>query len=254
MYINDIPNCSEFDTTLFVDDTYLTLSDSNLENLEKRVNKELQNVDNWLRRNKLSLNFNKKNYMIFNKHPAKTVDIDFNLTINGISLERVHSVKYLGVVMDDKLTWAEHLKQLSLQLARYSGIFYRLQNVITQKTLIMLYYSVIYSRVQYGIALWRTAAKARLQEINVRLNNIVRSITRSGKYVPVTPLYKHLNILKLDDIYRLELAKIMYQLRHHLLPKTLQVSFTKVSDIHEHYTRFTENSGYFLSRVNKSIG
>ena len=65
MYINNIPpNCSEFDTTLFADDTYLILSDSNLENLEKRVNEELQNVDNWLRRNKLSLNFNKTNYMI----------------------------------------------------------------------------------------------------------------------------------------------------------------------------------------------
>ena len=153
MYINDIPNWSEFDTTLFADDTYLTLSDSNLENLEKRVNKELQNVDNWLRRNKLSLNFNKTNYMIINKHLAKTVDIDFNLTINGVSLERVHSVKYPRVVIDDKLTWAEHLKQLSLQLARYSGIFYRLQNVITQKTLIMLYYSLVYNRIQYGIVL-----------------------------------------------------------------------------------------------------
>ena len=139
MCINDIPNCSEFDTTLFADDTYLTLSDSNLKNLEKRVNKELQNVGNWVRRNKLSLNFNKTNYMIINKQPAKTVDIDFNLTTNGVSVEKVHSVKYLGVVIDDKLTWAEHLKQLSLQLARYSGIFYRLQNVITQKTLIMLY-------------------------------------------------------------------------------------------------------------------
>ena len=126
--------------------------------------------------------------------------------------------------------------------------------MITQKTLIMLYYSLICSRIQYGIVLWGTAAKARLQEINVRLNNIVRSITRSGKYAPVTPLYNHLNILKLDDIYRLELAKIMYQLSHHLLLKTLQVSFTKVSGIHEHNTRFTENSGYFLSRVNKSIG
>ena len=76
--------------------------------------------------------------------------------------------------------------------------------MITQKTLIMLYYSLIYSRIQYGIVLWGTAAKARLQEINARLNNIVRSITRSGKYAPATPLYKHLNILKLDDIYRLE--------------------------------------------------
>ena len=142
--------------------------------------------------------------MISNKHPAKSVDLNFNLTINGVSLERVHSVKYLGVVIDDELSWAEHLKHLSLQLARYSGIFYWLQNVIAQKTLIMLYYSLIYSKIQYGIVLWITATKARLQEINVRLNSIVRSITRSGKYATVTPLYKHPNILKLDDIYRQE--------------------------------------------------
>ena len=84
--------------------------------------------------------FNKTNYMIINKHPAKSVDLDFNLTINaGVLLERVHSVKYLGVVIDDKSSWAERLKHLFLQLARYSGIFYRLQNVITQKTLIMFY-------------------------------------------------------------------------------------------------------------------
>ena len=87
MYINDIPNCSEFDTTLFADDTYSTLSDSNLRNLEKRVNKKLHNVDNWLQRNKLTLNFNKTNYMIINKHPAKSVDLDFNLTINGCHLK-----------------------------------------------------------------------------------------------------------------------------------------------------------------------
>ena len=70
MYINNIPNCSEFDTILFADDTYLTLLDSNLENLKKRVNKELQNVDNWLRQNKLSFNLNKTNCMIINKHPV----------------------------------------------------------------------------------------------------------------------------------------------------------------------------------------
>ena len=43
-------------------------------------------------------------YMIINIHPAKSIDLDFNLTINGVSLERVHSVKYLGVVIDDKLS------------------------------------------------------------------------------------------------------------------------------------------------------
>ena len=76
----------------------------------------------------------------------------------------------------------------------------------------MLYYSLIYSRIQYAIVTWGTANKMFMQELNVKLNNIVRTITYSSKYCPVTPLYKTLNFLKLEDIYQLELARFMYQL------------------------------------------
>ena len=74
----------------------------------------------------------------------------------------------------------------------------------------MMYYWFIYSRIQYGTVTWGTADKAVLQELNVKLNNIVRTLTYSSKYCPVTGLYKLLNFLKLDDIYRFELAKFMY--------------------------------------------
>ena len=78
----------------------------------------------------------------------------------------------------------------------------------------MLYYSLIYSRIQYDIVTWVTANKTHIKEPNVKLNNIVRTITYSSKYCPVTSLHKTLNFLKLDDIYLLELAKFMYQLHH----------------------------------------
>ena len=78
----------------------------------------------------------------------------------------------------------------------------------------MLYYSLIYSRIQYGIVTCSMANKTFMQELNVKLNNIVRTITHSSKYCPVTSLYKALNFLKLDDIYLLELAKFVYQLHH----------------------------------------
>ena len=78
----------------------------------------------------------------------------------------------------------------------------------------MLYYSLIYSRIQYGIVTWGTANQTLMHELNVKLNNIIRTITYSSKYCPVTSLYKTLNFLKLDDIYRLELAKFMYQLHN----------------------------------------
>ena len=91
---------------------------------------------------------------------------------------------------------------------------YRIRTLLDRKTLCMLYYSLIYSRIQYGIVTWGTANQTLMLELNVKLNNIVRTITYSSKHCPVTSLYKTLNFLKLDDIYRLELAKFMHQLHH----------------------------------------
>ena len=68
LYINDLPLASEFSTTLFADDTYLTLSHNNLFELEKKVNIQMHHIDNWMCQNKLSLNYSKTTYLLFNKH------------------------------------------------------------------------------------------------------------------------------------------------------------------------------------------
>ena len=147
MYVNDLPKSSEFSTTLFADDTYLTPSDKNLTDLENRANDQLKNIDIWLRYNKLSLNCSKTKYILINKQPQISVQYKFKLVINQNIIERATSVKYLGVYLDEKMTWSNHIQQLSLQLAKTSGIFYRLREYVTRETLCMLYYSLVYSRV-----------------------------------------------------------------------------------------------------------
>ena len=166
MYVNDLPKFSEFSTTLFADDTYLTLSDKNLADLENRANDQLKNIDIWLRSNKLSLNYSKTKYILINKQPQISVQYKFKLVIKQNIIERATSVKYLGVYLDEKMTWSNHIQQLSLQLAKTFGIFYRLREYVTRETLCMLYCSLVYSRVQYGISIWGTATKSRLYEIN----------------------------------------------------------------------------------------
>ena len=154
MYVNDLPKSSEFSTTLFADDTYLTLSDKNLTDLKNRANDQLKDIDIWLRSNKLSLNYSKTKYILINEQPQISVQYKFKLVINQNIIERATSVKYLGVYLDEKMTWSNHVQQLLLQLAKTSGIFYRLREYVTRETLCMLYYSLVYSRVQYGISIW----------------------------------------------------------------------------------------------------
>ena len=142
---------NQFDTTLFADDIYLTLSDKSLSGIELKANNELRKIDTWMRSNKLSLNYSKFCYMIINKVPSKSCNTNLSLILNSTPLKRQQTVKYLGLYVDETLRWSTHIQRLSLQLARYAGIFYRIRNLVPKETLRMLYHSLILSRIQYGI-------------------------------------------------------------------------------------------------------
>ena len=86
------------------------------------------------------------------------------------------------------------------------------------------------------------------------LNRIIRIATFSSIYTPTNTMYKQLNILKISDIYHLELGKFMYQLYSDRLPAVFAQLFKKIKEIHSHNTRQTEKSTYFLLRVYKTIG
>ena len=77
-------------------------------------------------------------------------------------------------------------------------------------------------------------------------------MTGRRKFDYVSPLCKNLSSLKLQDIYKLERAKFMYQLFFNKLPKIIEFAFPKIENIHNHNTRHTQNTIIFLSRVSKN--
>ena len=123
-----------------------------------------------------------------------------------------------------------------------------------EKLFHLLYYNLVYSRIQYGILTWCTATKLLTKKTEVCLNRIVRIATFSSIYTPINKMYKQLNILKISDIYHLELGKFMYQLYSDRLPAVFAQLFKKIKEIHSHNTRQTEKSTYFLPRISKIIG
>ena len=82
LYTNNLPSASLFSSTLFADDTLLSMADKNFDTLEKkRVDSELKLIDDWLQ-NKLSLNCSKISYLVFSKHPHISVNSKFSVHIN----------------------------------------------------------------------------------------------------------------------------------------------------------------------------
>ena len=137
--------------------------------------------------------------MLVNKQIYSPCNFDISLSLRSFTPKGERTVKYLGLYIDDCLKWSSHVHHLSLHLARYTGLIYRNRDFVPQQTLCMFYYSLIYSRIQYGLLIWGTA-KSQLNKLTVRLNNVICTITYSSKYCPMTVLYKTLNFLKLSDI------------------------------------------------------
>ena len=126
LYVNDLPNVSKFKTTLFADDTNLHLSHSNISLLQTEVSLKMIKVDSWLRKNKLSFNYNKSSYMIMGNRLSK--NNTFNLTINNNVISQSNTVKYLGVISDNNLTCQPHIDKISEKLSKSCGMVFKLRH------------------------------------------------------------------------------------------------------------------------------
>ena len=154
LYINDFKNCSDiFKFYLFADDCNLFYTNKNIIELEKQINIHLINIHDWLLSNKLFLNIDKTNFVIFHP-PQKKLLHNLLLVINQIPLKLVDSVRYLGLYLDSHLSFKTHVQNLSKKIKRSIGILCKVRRYVTFKVFIQLYYSLIYPYLIYGISVW----------------------------------------------------------------------------------------------------
>ena len=107
LYINDFNRCSAIlDFHLFADDSNLFYKHENIL-LQAHLNKELKNIYYWLCANRLSLNINKSNFVIFHA-PQKKITNEIKLYVNGTELKRSICIKYLGILIDLHLSWKDN--------------------------------------------------------------------------------------------------------------------------------------------------
>ena len=150
LFINDIVCSSDkLFFNLFADDTSIYLKDETIENIYNVMNEELFKVGEWLAANKLSLNVDKTIYILF--RGRRKVSHFPGLYIYGSPIERKDSAKFLGIFIDEHLSWKIHANFVISKLSRTIGIIRKLQENLTASTLKTLYYSFIQPSIQFGI-------------------------------------------------------------------------------------------------------
>ena len=214
LYINDLPNISkELKFYLFADDTNIYFESNELKSLEKIMNKELMKLYEWLCINRLSLN--KTNFVVF--HAKNKPKSPVTILINNKAIDEVEEVKYLGIIIDSKMTFKNHINELKKKISRSIRILYKLRPFVTTQMLSSVYYGIIYPFLLYGIIIWGNAGKTTLTPILTLQNKFVCMATFNdalpeipGALTKALPLFYRLKILTIFDIYKLQVGKLVF--------------------------------------------
>jgi len=250
LYINDIVNvCSKTLPILFADDTNMFIAGNDIDLMIRTMNIELDNVVKWLHANKLSLNVKKTHYVIFKPgrtHVTPTVDICINQQI----ILREYCTTFLGVVLDAKLSWNHHIQKIKLKMSKNIGLLCKVRKILSKTTLITLYYSFIYPYINYCIEIWGNAAKRYTNTILKLQKLCCRFITGSKRQTASDPLFKSLNILKINEVYEYCTMLFMFKYYRGMLPAVSKKIF-QIVDLSHSITRQTHN--FILPLCNSQV-
>ena len=259
IYVNNIYKASDkINFYLFADDTNLLYVNKNLKSLEVVMNAELLKIVEWLTANKLSLNIKKTNFVIF--HPyQKRLNHDVNIKVNDnclnkyFILECKEYVKYLGVMIDNHLSWKRHIYYVALKISRNVGIISKLRHFVPQKTLFSIYNSLILPYLSYGLVAWGQAAKSHLQKFIVLQKRAVRLINFAPSRSHAAPFFIQSNIMPITMLYFKLCSTVMLNVYNNLAPHKITHLFTPSQEKHTYNTRSSSSGNYYInySRLNQ---
>ncbi len=238
IYMNDIAEASDlFDFILYADDTSLTTTiklviRKDCGTIQECINNELEKINIWLKLNKLSLNIKKTKYMIF--HTINKQIPNFEIKIEDTIIERVSEFNFLGITLDDQLRWHKHIDKIANKISRNVGILNCLKHFLPVSTKLTIYNSLVLSHINYGLLLWGYSCK----RIELLQKKAVRTISLSKYNSHTEPILKHLKLLKIEDILKLQTLKLYYKYRNDQLPiYLLNLPFQYNSETHGYNTR-----------------
>ena len=226
IFINDFPNSNTFfKFTLFADDSTLSCSfpNSNEIAMREKLESELVPVFDWLKMNKIKINYDKSKFMIFSYRK------NFNLSLLKFGnnfIASTESIKFLGIYIDKNLNFKTHTSYISTKISKINGLLFRLNNIIPVEALTRLYTSLILPHILYGIEIWNGILKCnderifKLQKKAIRACNSLPYNTHTNDY------FKSMKLLKVDDLYKLRVLLYMFENKHQTAVTT-----------HEHNTR-----------------
>ena len=216
IYVNDLPNSSKFLKFItYADDTTLLSTINPTINNTTVLNQELNNVYTWLCTNKLSLNITKTRTMTF--HTSRRQLTPPALHINNIPIQNTDTFNFLGITLDKEMNWKPHINKITTRISQACGALNRLKNILPQHIKLQIYNSLIQPYLRYGILAW--GYSSHINKVFRLQKRCIRSIVAVKYNAHTDPIFKRLNVLKVEDLRRLNEFCFYYNFVNGRLPE-----------------------------------
>ena len=213
IYINDLPAAvSDLTPIMFADDTNLVIKGKDLPELIKTINNELKHLSDYFKANKLKLNADKTKLVCFRKKGVKLTKDLIDIKLDGTKLQCESSATFLGITLDEHLTWENHCNLVANKMSRNTGVLNRVKKILPSSSLLTIYNSLIASHLYYGLEIWGAASGKFVNRISGIQKKAVRIITRAHRLAHTEPRMKSLNILKVADQHKLQCLCLTYDM------------------------------------------
>ena len=251
---NDLVKCLKFSSCVtFADDTTVFVSGSNLRFLYSKLNDDLKRLSKWFDCNCLTINPDKSKYILFRQKQKHVVGTGV-LKMDGIEIERVQNMKFLGITIDEHLEWNLQCRNVLTRMIAGNYSLKMVKNMVPLKSKLIIYHAHVQSHVDYALSAWGPMLKAAdINKLKVQQNNSIRIIFNLNRRTNLSPFYKKVNILRLHDQVKLSLLKISFR---YFLDK-LPIRITNLFNLqnHDYNTRNRNNlraQHHTTSQYNKS--
>ena len=183
----------------------------------------------------LSLNLTKTKIIVFKPRQRKFHHIA--LRINGECIEQVKETVFLGVQLDEELSWKSHISHIAGKISKSIGIISKASFYLLQKSLFTLYYSIVYPYIEYCNVVWASTYQNNLRRINLLQKHAIRILNKCKFDAHTDPLFKKCSILKVHDIFLQQMGKFIFSLRNGFLPEKFLDIIQQNNEIHSYNTR-----------------
>ena len=243
LYVNDLCEVSNIlEPIMFADDTNLFYSHKNLKTLFNIVNIELNKLNNWFKSNKLSLNTGKTKYTFFHKlNLSDNIPLQLpELKIHNTIIKRERATKFLGIIIDENLTWKNHIELIESKVAKNIGMLYKAKFILNKKCLRDLYFAFIHSYLSYANIGWASTNPNKLKKLYNKQKHAARIICNEDRLAHAKPLMKSLKILNIYQVNIFQTLNFMQKTKLNQNPKLFSQTFQPIT--HKYPTKYAENN------------